>query len=136
VPPWRLVYQSRSGSPATPWLEPDINEALTELAAQGVADVVVVPIGFLSDHVEVIWDLDTQAAQTAHRLGQRFTRVATVGTNPRFIHSFTQYVAPFLTSSSARGPGPGEMCFGACCPPPSRPGAAVSLPPTMEGIRP
>ncbi len=136
VPPWRLVYQSRSGSPATPWLEPDIDDALAELAAEGVDDVVVVPIGFLSDHVEVIWDLDTQAAETAQRLGQRFTRVPTVGTNPRFIHSLSKHVAASLASSSARGPGPGEMCFGACCPPPSRPGAAVSLPPTMEGIRP
>jgi len=56
APPWRLVYQSRSGSPATPWLEPDVNDALAELAADGTTDVVIVPIGFLSDHVEVIWD--------------------------------------------------------------------------------
>ncbi len=82
---WALVYCSRSGSPRTPWLEPDVNDHLEALAADGVTSVVVVPIGFVSDHMEVVYDLDTEAAATAERLGQRFVRVPTPGTHPDFV---------------------------------------------------
>ncbi len=80
-----LVYCSRSGSPRTPWLEPDVNDRLEELAASGVTSVVLVPIGFVSDHMEVVYDLDTEAAATADRLGLNFIRVATPQQHPDFI---------------------------------------------------
>ena len=114
TPAWTLVYQSRSGAPHVPWLEPDINDAITEAAAAGVRDVVIVPIGFLTDHVEVIWDLDTQARQTADALGVRTHRVPTVGTHPAFLDSLADLLARYLTDPG-RNPGPGEFCFGNCC---------------------
>jgi ferrochelatase len=82
---WSLVYQSRSGAPSTPWLEPDINDAIVVLASKGITSVVVVPIGFISDHVEVIWDLDTQAKATAEGLGVSFNRIPTNGIQSTFI---------------------------------------------------
>lgn len=83
--PFDLVYQSRSGPPTMPWLEPDVNDHLRTLAEDGVDSVTVVPIGFISDHMEVMFDLDTQASQTAAEVGLGFNRVATVGTAPRFV---------------------------------------------------
>lgn len=82
---WSLAYCSRSGSPHTPWLEPDINDHLRELHKDGVRSVVVVPIGFVSDHMEVIYDLDTEAMATAKELGMAFERVDTPGTHPDFV---------------------------------------------------
>jgi ferrochelatase len=79
-----LVYCSRSGPPQMPWLEPDVNDHLEQLSADGVPGVVVVPIGFVSDHMEVVFDLDTEAAETAERLGLPFARAATPGADPRF----------------------------------------------------
>ncbi|MBD8606570.1 ferrochelatase [Aeromicrobium sp. CFBP 8757] len=80
-----LAYCSRSGSPRIPWLEPDVNDHLTALKESGVESVVVVPIGFVSDHMEVIYDLDTEASQTAEELGLRFVRAATPGAHPDFV---------------------------------------------------
>jgi ferrochelatase len=82
---WDLVWQSRSGPPQVPWLEPDINDHLATLAEQGVGGVVVSPIGFISDHLEVVWDLDTEAAATAAKRGLRYVRAATPGSDPRFV---------------------------------------------------
>jgi ferrochelatase len=82
---WSLVYQSRSGAPHVPWLEPDINDALEELAEKKVGGVVVVPLGFVSDHMEVAWDLDTEAKETSERLGLAFDRVPTPGTHHKFV---------------------------------------------------
>lgn len=82
---WELVYCSRSGSPHTPWLEPDINDRLHELASDGVRSVVAAPVGFISDHMEVVYDLDTEAAATARELGIGFVRAATVGVHPAFV---------------------------------------------------
>ncbi|MRK02070.1 ferrochelatase [Aeromicrobium sp. S22] len=82
---WSLVYCSRSGSPHVPWLEPDVNDHLEELHANGVESVVVVPIGFISDHMEVIYDLDTEARATAERLGLQYDRVDTPGAHPEFV---------------------------------------------------
>ncbi len=82
---WSLAYCSRSGSPHLPWLEPDINDHLGELHDSGVNSVVVVPIGFVSDHMEVIFDLDTEAAATAEELSMRFDRVDTPGSHPAFV---------------------------------------------------
>src|SRR5258705_463123 len=81
---WQLAYQSRSGSPRDPWLEPDVNDALRALAADGVRDVVVAPIGFVCDHVEVLYDLDVEARQTADGLGMRCARAGTGGDHPAF----------------------------------------------------
>ena len=84
--PHDLVYCSRSGAPSTPWLEPDVNDHLEALAESGTRAVVMVPVGFVSDHMEVIYDLDTEAMQTAERLGLAATRAATPGVDPRFVH--------------------------------------------------
>ncbi|MYS10578.1 ferrochelatase [Streptomyces sp. SID6041] len=82
--PWQLVYQSRSGAPHIPWLEPDICDHLEELHGAGVPSVVMVPIGFVSDHMEVLYDLDTEARDKAAELGLPVRRSATVGADPRF----------------------------------------------------
>ena len=83
--PTELVFCSRSGPAHVPWLEPDINDRLEELAAEGVPGAVVVPIGFVSDHMEVVYDLDTEASATAEKLGLEFARAATAGVDPRFV---------------------------------------------------
>jgi ferrochelatase len=83
--PWELVYCSRSGPPSQPWLEPDVNDHLRALKDAGVAGAAVCPIGFVSDHLEVAYDLDTEAAQTAAEIGLPFARAATVGTEPVFV---------------------------------------------------
>ena len=82
---WSLAYCSRSGSPHMPWLEPDINDHLRELHESGVTSAVVVPIGFISDHMEVIYDLDTEAKMTADELGLTYDRVDTPGAHPAFV---------------------------------------------------
>ena len=82
---FELVWQSRSGPPQVPWLEPDINDHLRSLAARGVRSVVVSPSGFVSDHLEVVWDLDTVARRTAADLGLGFRRAASAGTHPAFV---------------------------------------------------
>lgn len=97
-----LVFQSRSGTPGVPWLEPDIDEHLAALHAGGTEDVVIVPIGFVSDHMEVIWDLDTQARATAHALGMRLTRAATVSTHPSFIQMIRELVREKTASGERR----------------------------------
>lgn len=94
--PWSLVYQSRSGSPSVPWLEPDINAAIDELAAGGVEALVIVPIGFVSDHMEVMWDLDTEAAETAAAHGMLAIRVPTPGTHPAFVAGLVDLVVERL----------------------------------------
>lgn len=85
LPEWQLAYCSRSGRPQDPWLEPDVNDLLEELAADGVRRVVLVPIGFTSDHMEVVQDLDTEAVATATRLGISIRRAGTAGTDPAFV---------------------------------------------------
>ena len=83
--PTELVFCSRSGPPSVPWLEPDVNDRIGELAEHGVEGVVVVPIGFVSDHMEVVYDLDTEARATAEKVGIEFVRAATAGVDPRFV---------------------------------------------------
>jgi ferrochelatase len=90
--PWSLVYQSRSGAPTTPWLEPDINDAITELAGQGVKAVVIVPLGFVSDHMEVLWDLDEEATATARDAGLHAERTPTPGIHPDFVTGLVDLV--------------------------------------------
>lgn len=112
--PWELVYCSRSGSPATPWLEPDVNDRLRELAQGGTTAVVVVPIGFVSDHMEVVYDLDTEAAATASELGMHFARAATAGIHP----SFVRVARDLVTERAAvvRGEDRVRACVGALGP--------------------
>lgn len=116
-----LVFQSRSGSPHTPWLEPDINDALEEDAAAGVPGVVVMPIGFVSDHMEVLWDLDTEARDTCARLDVGFHRAPTPGTNPAFISGLVDTLGQYVGSASTGGvsqlvPGNWEqICTEGCC---------------------
>jgi protoporphyrin/coproporphyrin ferrochelatase len=90
--PWSLAYQSRSGSPSVPWLEPDVCDHLGDLAKSGTRAVVVIPVGFVSDHMEVRHDLDVEAAQIAGSLGLAFARAATPGASPRFASMITDLV--------------------------------------------
>ncbi len=90
--PWSLAYQSRSGPPSQPWLEPDVRDHLGELAKSGTRAVVVVPVGFVSDHLEVLHDLDVEAAETAESLGLAFARAAAPGTSPRFASMVAELV--------------------------------------------
>jgi ferrochelatase len=126
-----LVYCSRSGPPQVPWLEPDVNEHLEALAAAGVPGVAVVPIGFVSDHMEVIYDLDTEAAATAESLSLPMARAATPGTDPRFVSMLRALVVE--RAAAERGEQPARPCAGRlgpgwddcrpdCCPAPRRPG--------------
>ena len=115
-----LVYQSRSGPPSQPWLEPDIVEHLRGLASEGVKDVVVAPIGFLSDHMEVVYDLDLDARARAVELGLNLVRAATVGTHPRFVRMIRELVEERVLGNTlrpslgTRGPAPDE-CAPGCC---------------------
>jgi protoporphyrin/coproporphyrin ferrochelatase len=107
-----LVWQSRSGPPSVPWLEPDVNDHLRALAASGEAAVVLFPVGFVSDHLEVIWDLDNEAKQTAEEVGLAFARAATAGTHPAFVES----IRGLLEERRAGGlPRLGTDCPAACC---------------------
>lgn len=120
---WDLVWQSRSGPPAVPWLEPDINDHLERLAADGVTGVVVSPVGFISDHLEVAWDLDHEAADTAARLGLRFARAATPGSHPAFVAMIRELVEERLADAPrlALGRVPTwDSCSPGCCPAPVR----------------
>jgi protoporphyrin/coproporphyrin ferrochelatase len=90
--PWTLAYQSRSGPPSQPWLEPDVCDHLGELAKSGIKAVVVIPVGFMSDHMEVRHDLDVEAARSAASLGLAFARAATPGTDPLFASMITELV--------------------------------------------
>ncbi|MEY9948322.1 ferrochelatase [Kitasatospora sp. GAS1066B] len=133
--PWQLVYQSRSGAPQIPWLEPDICDHLTERRQSGAAAVVMIPIGFVSDHMEVKYDLDTEAVAKAAELDLPVARAATVGADPRF----TAAVRELLLERAAteRGLAPRRCALGAlgashdvcavdCCPNPRAPRPAAA----------
>lgn len=89
---WELVYQSRSGPPTQPWLEPDINDRIEELPGEGVKAIAIVPVGFLSDHMEVLWDLDTEALETSEEHGLAAVRVPTPGSHARFVSGLVDLV--------------------------------------------
>jgi protoporphyrin/coproporphyrin ferrochelatase len=132
TPAWEFVFQSRSGSPRTPWLEPDIGDAIEEIAEDGVATAVaVVPIGFVSDHMEVVWDLDTEAKEIAEARGLGFVRTATAGTDPRFVAALVDLLQERLEETfpvrhvTSIPPLP-DVCGTECCrvrlgAPPQRP---------------
>ncbi|MBL9123453.1 MAG: ferrochelatase [Planctomycetaceae bacterium] len=122
---WRLVFQSRSGPPSQPWLEPDICDYLRQLKAAGVQSVVVVPVGFISDHMEVLYDLDTEAAAVAEELGLNFVRAGTAGTHPRFVAMIRELIVERMDPRQPRlalgelGPSH-DVCPADCCPRPQR----------------
>lgn len=125
---WRLAYQSRSGPPSQPWLEPGILDCLREVRQNGeTTDVVIAPIGFVSDHMEIIFDLDTEARQLCEELGIHMVRAATVGTHPRFVRMIRELVEERIDESKPRlalgvlAPRP-DLCAVDCCPPSRRPG--------------
>ena len=120
-----LVYCSRSGPPSQPWLEPDVNDHLEALHAGGVGAVVLVPVGFISDHMEVIYDLDTEALATAARLGLPCERAATAGVHPEFVAGLVDLMLE--RAAAARGENPNRpvagdgpvgwyACAPGCCP--------------------
>lgn len=112
---WDLAWQSRSGPPQQPWLGPDILDHLRALASAGTKAVVVAPIGFLSDHMEVLYDLDVEAAGLACELGMRFVRAASVGLHPAIVRMFRELVRERIEAGEPR-----EFCTPDCCPPPGK----------------
>ena len=123
--PTELVFCSRSGPPHVPWLEPDVNDRIEELAEHGVAGVVVVPIGFVSDHMEVIYDLDTEASATAEKAGVEFARASTAGLDPRFVAMVRDLLLERAAAERGAEPrrpsvgslGPSwDLCPVGCCP--------------------
>jgi len=123
--PWQLVYQSRSGAPHIPWLEPDICDHLETLHAAGTPAVIIAPIGFVSDHMEVLYDLDTEAKAKAEELGLPMRRSATVGADPRFAAAVRDLVLERAATESGREVTPcalgtlgatANLCPVGCCP--------------------
>lgn len=121
----QLVYCSRSGAPHIPWLEPDINDHLAQLAEQGKPAVVGIPIGFVSDHMEVVWDLDTEAAATAEKLDITWVRAATAGVDPRFVATARELLleraaaergVPVTRHAEGSLPPCWDRCAPDCCP--------------------
>jgi protoporphyrin/coproporphyrin ferrochelatase len=128
---WELVFQSRSGAPHQPWLEPDVGDRAVELHAAGVPAVVVVPLGFVSDHMEVRWDLDVQARQQAEAVGLAYSRAATPGCDPRFVDMVLALVqerlddVPVDQRVRVLPPAAPDRCAPGCCPNPRALHAAI-----------
>ena len=133
LPNWELVFQSRSGPSTQAWLEPDILDCLRKLHAEGARAVLVAPLGFISDHLEVMYDLDTEARDLANELGMKMVRAATVGLHPAFIRAIRQLICERLSPEEPKlaiglfGPHH-DVCPADCCPPPLR----VGRPPASE----
>jgi protoporphyrin/coproporphyrin ferrochelatase len=142
-----LVYCSRSGPPQVPWLGPDVNDHLTAIAAKGVPGAVLAPIGFVSDHMEVVFDLDTEARGTAARSGLPISRAATAGTHPAFVAAIRDLLVEraaverglTVVRASIGSPGPShDACPGGCCPNARGPRPAlggVDPAPAIGGVR-
>ena len=123
-PDWRLVYQSRSGAPGQPWLEPDVNETIRGLHREGVKSLVLSPIGFVSCHMEVMYDLDTESRELCDELGIAMARAATPGSHPKFIAMIRELIAERMGLAPTRaignfGPNH-DVCPMDCCPAPAR----------------
>lgn len=116
---WQLVYQSRSGSPMHPWLGPDVSDHLRMLRLEGVRNVVVAPIGFVSDHMEVVYDLDVEASQVSKEIGLNMVRARTAGTHPSFVKMIRELILERINDEPPRfvgthGPRP-HTCAPDCC---------------------
>jgi protoporphyrin/coproporphyrin ferrochelatase len=107
---WHLVFQSRSGSPMQPWLGPDVCEHLRTLRDEGVTSVVIAPIGFVSDHMEVVYDLDVEARQVADEIGMKMVRAQTAGTHPAFVRMIRELVVERINNEV-----PPNLCAPDCC---------------------
>jgi ferrochelatase len=117
---WAVVYQSRSGPPQVPWLGPDISDHLEEVAAGDVRNVIISPLGFVSDHLEVLYDLDIEARETADSLGLTMVRAGAAGTHPAFVAGLRELIVERLTPGSGRAAlgrfGPShDQCAPDCC---------------------
>lgn len=116
--PWSLVYQSRSGAPSVPWLEPDVNDAIRALP-DDVSGLVISPIGFVSDHMEVQWDLDTEAVETCAERGLPVVRAATVGVDPRFVSGLVDLIEERHSGRAREALSPlgpwQDVCPSTCC---------------------
>ena len=127
LPDWELVFQSRSGPPTQPWLGPDILDYLRTLHGNGTNNVLVAPLGFISDHLEVLYDLDTEAQNLADELGMKLVRAETAGTHPAFLAAIRQLITERLNTTELRlaigayGPNH-DVCPVDCCPAPQRAG--------------
>jgi protoporphyrin/coproporphyrin ferrochelatase len=123
---WVLVYQSRSGPPHVPWLEPDIVDYMEEINEQGVKDIVIIPIGFISDHMEVMFDLDTEAREAADEMGMKMVRAGTVHTTKPFVQMIRELIVERMTENPERPalgkrPANHDICPIDCCLPGGRP---------------
>ena len=134
---WELVFQSRSGPPSQPWLEPDILDHLREMHAAGLKNALVAPLGFVSDHLEVLYDLDTEARELAGELDIKLVRAQTVGTHPAFVSMIRELIEERLDPSKPKlalgrfGPSH-DVCPEDCCPVPPRSGRPpASEPPSV-----
>jgi ferrochelatase len=135
---WSLVFQSRSGPPTQPWLEPDINDAMRELVSTGTKAFIIVPLGFVSDHMEVKWDLDTEAVETAAELGVFVTRVPTPGIHPAYVTGLVDLVlervngTPTVDRPALTALGPWyDVCRAGCCE-----NVRLGFKPALAGIAP
>ncbi len=136
--PWQLVYQSRSGPPSQPWLEPDINDAIAELPARGVKAIVIVPLGFVSDHMEVMWDLDNEALTTSAEHGLFALRTPTPGVDPAYVSGLVDLVlerrdgTPAAERPAVTALGPWyDVCRPGCCE-----NVRLGFKPAVSGIAP
>ncbi len=107
---WKLVYQSRSGSPMQPWLGPDVSDYLRDLRSVGITNVVVAPIGCVSDHMEVVYDLDVEARKVADEIGMKMVRARTAGTHPEFVRMIRELIVERVEGNS-----PPALCPSDCC---------------------
>lgn len=138
APAWDLVFQSRSGPPSVPWLEPDVNDAIRDLASTGIRAVVIVPLGFVSDHMEVKWDLDTEAMETAKSLGVLAIRVPTPGVHAAYVSGLVDLVVerrdavPIADRPALTELGPWyDVCRSGCCE-----NARLGFKPAVAGLQP
>ena len=107
---WQLLYQSRSGSPSQPWLGPDVCDHLKMLGEAGVKEVVLAPIGFVSDHMEVVYDLDVEAQKVADEIGMKLVRARTAGTHPAFVRMIRELMVERIDNVV-----PPAICEAGCC---------------------
>ena len=107
---WHMAYQSRSGSPMQPWLGPDVCDHLKTLHSEDVTNIVIAPIGFVSDHMEVVYDLDVEARRVTEELGMKMVRAATAGTHPSFVRMIRELVLERINNES-----PANICAPDCC---------------------